>query len=220
MNCFNAASLNRCVAAFSALLVSFIVADRGCTAEDVPWDVAAAGEARIAVPKGWRRLDNPTRHMLAMWQGDGKGVPLLEDAGSPLQIGLTVERFPASESSLKEIVNGLVTDASSNPRLELVGEPSTETVTLSDGREAMLLTAEFIKERRRRSLQMKLVAKGADSTVWTASGYLVGGKQSKWPTAESGLAKWLRAHVLSLSLDREKFNPAPLESAYKERDEP
>ena len=66
-----------------------------------------------------------------------------------------------------------------------------ETIKLSDGTEAMLLKVEFIKDGNRRSLQMKLVAKDTDSNAWIVSGHLVGGKESKWPTADSSLAKWL-----------------------------
>lgn len=195
------------------LLISSIygVSPARAIADDVPWDVAAVGEARIAVPEDWTPLDNFPRHMPAYWQGGG-----FDETKSPLQIGMTLEKFPMSGSSLNKIMDGLVANAKSNPRLEMIGEPSIEKVTLSDAREAMLLTAEFIKEGHRRSLQMKLVTKGADSTVWIASGFLVGSKESRWPSAESRLAQWVRAHVLTFTLDPQRVDSDALRSAYKE----
>lgn len=99
----------------------------------------------------------------------------------------------------------------------MVGKESIETIKLSDGSEAAFLKAEFIKEGTRRSLQMKLVVKDADSNAWIVTGFLAGGKESKWPTAESSLAKWLAAHVTSFSLDEKQFDAEKVKAAYKDR---
>ena len=77
------------------------------------------------------------------------------------------------------------------------------------------MTAEFVKEGRRRSLQMKLVVKDNQGTAWIVSSHLVGGLGSKWPKPGSKYAKWLRAHVTSLSLDPEKFDPEHVDAAHK-----
>ncbi len=150
--------------------------------------------------------------------GDGIGVPALDETKAPLQIGLTVERFPSAKEPIQDIMDSLIQQAKKAPRLELVGTESAEAINLSDGTEALFLTAEFIKEGRRRSLHMKMVVKDADSTAWIVSGHLVGGKESKWPTPESDLAKWLRAHLTSLSWEEKKFDEAKLRAAYKDRD--
>lgn len=190
-------------------------ADKG---DEAPWEVVSVGPGRIAVPKGWRSFDKIRPNMPLYRQGDGIGLPALDETKSPLQIGLTVEKFPGSKESIKEIMRGLVEGARKAPRLDLVGKESVETIKLSDGTEAMLLKAEFIKEGGRRSLQMKLVAKDTDSNVWIASGQLVGGKESRWPTAGSSLAKWLEAHLTSFSLDAKKFDAEKVKTAYKNRD--
>src|SRR5262249_16415480 len=130
----------------------------------------------------------------------------------------TVEKFPRTKESVKEITSGLVEQAKKAPSLELVGKESVETIKLSDGTPGMLLTAEFLKGGSRRSLQMKLAVKDTGGNAWTVTGYLVGGKDSKWPTAGSALAKWLRAHLTSFSLDEKKFDAGNLKTAYKERD--
>jgi hypothetical protein len=190
-------------------------ADKG---DERPWEVVSFSHVRIAVPRGWRSFDGIKPHMPLYRQGDGIGVPALDETNAPLQIGLTVEKFPNTKESVDEIVSGLAENAKKVPRLELVGKESVETIELSDGTEAMLLKMEFIKERRRRSLQLKLVAKDTDSNAWIVSGHLVGGKESTWPTADSSLAKWLQTHLTSFSLDEEKFDTEKVEAAYNDRD--
>ncbi|MGH9814142.1 MAG: hypothetical protein ACRD4T_13500 [Candidatus Acidiferrales bacterium] len=198
-----------------------ITAPPACPADkggESPWEVVAVGPGRLAVPRGWRSIDRIKPTMPVYRQGDGLGVPALDETQAPLQIGLAVEMFPGSKESVKAIMSGLIAGARKAPRLELVGKVSVETVKLSDGTEAMLLKAEFIKEGSRRSLQMKLVAKDADSNAWIVSGHLVGGKESKWPTAKSSLARWLEVHLTSLSLDEKKFDPERVKAAYQDRD--
>ena len=185
---------------------------------EAPWELVAVGPGIIAVPRGWRNFDNIQPGMVLYRSGDGIGVPALDETKAPLQIGLTVEKFPGAKGPIQNIMNRLIQRAQRAPRLELVGKESVESIELSDGTEALLLTAEFIKEGRRRSLQIKLVVKDTDSTAWIVSGHLVGAKESKWPTPESGLAKWLRAHLTSLNWDQRKFDEAKLRAAYKNRD--
>lgn len=151
-------------------------------------------------------------------QGDGIGVPGVDETGAPLQIGLTVEKFPAAEESTETIAKELARIATKNPQLKIVGKESVEPVKLSDQTAATLLTAEFIKEGSRRSLQMKLVAKDSKGQLWIATGFLVGGEESKWPTPKSKLGMWLRAHLVSLTLTGKDVDQKNLETAYRERD--
>ena len=187
-------------------------------AAEVPWELVPVGPGKIAVPKGWRSFDSIQPRMILYRSGDGIGVPALDETKALLQIGLTVETFPGANGPIKNIMDSLVQQAKKAPRLELVGKESVENIRLSDGSEALLLTAEFIKEGYRRSLQMKMVVKDAASTAWIVSGHLVGGKESKWATPKSGLAKWLRAHLTSLSWEEKKFDEAKLWAAYMDRD--
>jgi hypothetical protein len=204
-----------------SLAVVAIVAASARPAEkedETPWEVVPVGSARVAMPRGWRSMDKIKPTMPVYRQGDGVGVPALDETKSPLQIGMTVEKFPGTRESVEQIMRGLVEGAKKAPRLELVGKESVQSIKLADGTEAKLLKAEFIKEGSRRSLQMKLVAKDADSNALIVSAHLVGGKDSKWPTPDSRLAKWLEAHVTSFSLDEKKFDAAKVKAAYQERD--
>ncbi len=172
----------------------------------------------MAVPKGWRSLDGIKRTMPVYRQGDGMGVSEVDETGEPLQIGLTLERFPADDVSTETIAKELAKGASKNPRLQMVGKEVVEAVKLSDQTEATLVTTEFIKEGSRRSLQMKLIAKDASGQIWIVSGFLVGGKESQWPAPKSKLGVWLRAHLVSLTLTGKEVDAKGLEAAYRARD--
>jgi len=162
-------------------------------------------------------MDGIKRTMPILRQGDGIGVPASDETGAPLQIGLSVEKFPPAEQSTETIATELARGATKNPQLEMVGKESVEAVKLFDQTEATLVTTEFIKQGNRRSLQMKLIAKDAGGQIWIVSGFLVGGKESKWPTATSKLAIWLRAHLVSLTLTNKDVDQKSLETAYRNR---
>jgi hypothetical protein len=151
-------------------------------------------------------------------QGDGLGVPAVDETGAPLQIGLTVEKFPPAEESTETIAKELARSATKNPQLKMVGNESVEAVKLSDQTAATLVTTEFIKGGDRRSLQMKLIGKDGKGQIWIVSGFMVGGKESKWPTPKSKLGVWLRAHLVSLTLTGKDIDQKNLEAAYRERD--
>lgn len=201
-------------ALFAAFVLIMAVASGFAEPPDNGWDVVVAGNVKMAVPKGWRKMDGILPRMVVYRQGDGIGVPAVDETGSPLQIGLIVEKFPVAEESVAEIVDGLIKLAKKAPRLEMVGKEIIEDVKLADGSAGKLLTTEFIKEGTRRSLQMKLVVKDGAGGVWIASSQLVGGKESKWPNPGSKYGKWLKAHLFSFSLDPQKFNEEPIRMAY------
>ncbi len=202
--------------AYVLLLTGEVYADE---TKEKSWDVVPVDSARIAVPKGWRNLDKIGGQRSVLFRsGDGKGVPIFDETGAPLQTGMSIDKLPESKQSLKELLDALVKEAKNAPRLELVGKESVETIKLSDGTEAMFLTVEFIKEKHRRSLYMKLVVNDAQSNSWVITGHLVGGKESKVPTADSKLAKWLRAHLTSFTFDQTKFDEKKVQEAYRDRD--
>jgi hypothetical protein len=187
-------------------------------ADEMKWEAVAVGSGKMAVPAGWRSFENIKPGMVLFRQGDGIGVPILDDTRSPLQIGLSVEKIEKSKETVKEVVDGLITAAKKAPRLELIGKETVKDIKLSDGAEAQLLTTQFLKEKRRLSLQMKLVVKDTDANVWIVTGFMVGGKDSRRPTEESDLAGWLRAHMTSLTLDPKKFDEEKINKAYRDRE--
>jgi hypothetical protein len=179
-----------------------------------PWEVISFEGGAIAVPRGWREFPSLGRMVLHR-QGDGVGVPALDENREPLQTGLTVEKFPNTKESPKEGVQGLLRQLKRNRGLQLVGKEAVEPLKLSDGTEAMLLTVELLKGKDRRSLYMKMAVNDKDGNGWIITGYLVAGKASKIPSPDSELAKWLRAHVTSFCLDKAKLNEDNLKKAQR-----
>jgi len=195
------------------LLFALLVAG-SLAAADAPYEVVAFSGGSIAVPKEWRSLPVP----IGLFRvGDGIGVPAVDETGEPLQIGMSVQKFGVAKESLQEMASTLSDAAKNAPNLEPAGKEIVEPIKLADGTNALLLTFEFIKEGSRRSLQMKLVTKDAGNVVWIASAHLVGGKNSGWPKPGSSLAKWLAAHLTSLTFDAKKFDAAKVEAAYADR---
>jgi len=156
----------------------------------------------LVIPPGWRNItDLAFGNRKLYLNGDGIGPPAIDETGAPLQIGMTVEMWANTTDSLEKGLEDLISNAKRNRRLEFVGEAKVDSYRLTDGTNAALLTMGFIKEGRRRSLQMKLLAKDSDSNGWIVSAFLVGGKDSTIPTADSTVAKLLRAHVTSFCFD-------------------
>lgn len=182
---------------------------------DHPWEIVTAGTLALAVPKGWRSFDGIQPAIVIYRQGDGIGVPLFDETEAPVQIGLTVERFPVSQKSLEVIAAETAKGAERDPRLKRVKKDQSESITLTDQTIGVFTTSEFIKSSVRRSLQMKLFMKTADGSVWVVSGYIVGGKDSSWPAPGSSLGVWLRAHMVSVTLTGKEIDGPALESAYR-----
>ena len=202
---------------FVCYLVGVIVGSAAGAAEGKKaWEKVSGEGFAIAVPAGWRTFDMGGR-MVLFRQGDGIGVPLVDETGAPIQIGLTVEKFAGTTDTIEEGAKKLAQNARNNPRLKLIGEEKIEPVKLADGTDAMLVTTRFIKEGTRGSLQLKMVVKDQASNGWVVSAFLVSGKESKVPVEDSPLAKWLRAHVVSFCFDGAKMDEGAMKKAYEER---
>jgi len=146
----------------------------------------------LSVPKGWRSHRFPNSPNLELYiTGDGKGIPIIDEHGSPLQIGMMVERFTKKET-LDEGVEDLVEAAKQSPLLALATGPIVENTQLSDKTPAKLVVTQFRKPPARRSLQLKLCLKDGDAHSWVISGWIVAGEKSALPTLQSDLAKRLR----------------------------
>jgi hypothetical protein len=162
-------------------------------------------------------LDGLTPRILVFRQGDGIGIPAHDDTGQPLQAGLVLEQLTDAKGSLSEVAAGVIAGARKDARLKPLADSTVEPVKLSDATDAVLLTSVFLKEGNRRSVQLKVIARGPDSRTWMVSGYLVGGKDSRWCTPGSNMANWLRAHLLSLRLAPGNLDEKALREAYRRK---
>lgn len=177
------------------------------------WAVYRDKEFTLIVPSGWR--DQKMPGIVLYLQGDGIGVPLVDETGDPIQIGLTIERYVNQKGTALEGARQNAAAAKRNPRLEPVKDPSVEEIKLSDGTPAAYLSVEFIKEGSRRSLQQKVFAKDANSTGWVAIGWIVCGKDSELLEKVPQLPRLLRAHIESLCFDPQKVSEDAVRKAYQ-----
>jgi hypothetical protein len=161
----------------------------------------------VAIPADWN-LRSDMQPTMPVYAGGSR--PTVDENGSPLQIGLTVEHWPDVKKPLDERRQIQVDAVAHAKALVPVGEPIIQEVTLDDGTPALLMIHEFHKERGRHSLQIKLLANAPDGSAWCASGFLVGGLKSKVPTPTSDQAKWLVAYVRSFCFDRAKLDQSKL----------
>jgi len=185
--------------------------------EKQAWEVVKGEGFGIVAPAGWRNFEAGGRYVLFR-QGDGIGVPMVDENGAPVQVGLTVEKYSGQRGTVEEGIKSLAANARRNPRLVVVGEDVVEKVKLDDGTDAMLLITRFVKDGTRGSLQMKMLAKDQAGNGWVVSAFVVAGKESKLPVAESGVGQWLRAHVASFCLDAAKVDAGKLKGAYEKRE--
>ncbi len=197
-------------------LASFVSAQQAPRSSD-PWQVVRVGPGSIAVPRDWRILDGLRPRTLVFRQGDGIGIPLLDDTGQPLQAGVVVEEHFSAKKNLREIADEILAGAQADSRLKPLADPRVDALKLTDSTEALFMSSMFLKEGQRRSLQLKLIARSADSRLWLVSAFLVGGKDSRWCTVDSELGRWLGAHVLSLTLTPAALDEGRLREAYRRR---
>jgi hypothetical protein len=154
----------------------------------------------LVAPKEWRSLElgfSLTRKLYL--SGDGKGVSIFDEHGSPLQVGIMVEQF-LTRNSLDEFIASLVNAAKQSDSLKLDVEPTVEDIQLSNETPAKLLTTQFLKPTARRSLQFKLCLKDRDANSWVVSAWIVAGEKSELPVPDSDLAKRLRSLLETFSL--------------------
>ena len=155
-------------------------------------------EYTLKVPSKWKKLRFGGNFSLFL-RGDGIQLPAT-DEGSPLQAGLTVERYENIKESAVEGAKQLGEAAKQAPRFKPLGEPSISKITLPDGSEAALLSIQGTKAGNRSSLQMKLLVKAKGNVGFVVSAFLVGGKDSKIAVPSSKEAKALIKCLKSVTL--------------------
>ena len=170
------------------------------------FEVHTSNDFNMIIPIGWREMPFTAGAIVFFLNGDGLGFPAIDDTGSPLQVGMTVEKFPNLTNTLDEWGKNLANGYKADPRLELKKRKIENNITLSDGLKASLLLFEFIKSNSRQSLQMKLFSKDQYSNGWVVSAWLVGGKGSKIPRIDSENRKFLEVFLKSFCLDKSKLD--------------
>lgn len=155
-------------------------------------------EFTLKVPSEWRKQELGGKFSLFL-QGDGIQLPAT-DEGSPLQAGLTVERYENIKESAVDGAKKLGEASKQAPRFKPLVEPTISQIKLSDGSDAALLTVQGIKDGVRSSLQIKLLVKAKGDVGFVVSAFLVGGEKSKIAVSTSSEAKSLIECLKSIAL--------------------
>src|SRR5215471_1631186 len=112
----------------SVLLVLMLASLASSQDKPIPTlEVFTNNDFSISVPAGWRQMTFGGRFALYL-NGDGIQLPA-SDNGSPLQAGLSVERFDNIKGSPLDGAKSLAKAASENPQLNLIKPPAVEEVT-------------------------------------------------------------------------------------------
>jgi hypothetical protein len=161
-----------------------------------------ADEFAMVIPQGWRRmgaLETGGRRLYL--SGAGIAAAEKDETGTALHILVTIERAPQTTVPLAAQARELVKEIRSNSRLQLVGEAQFDTVSLSDGTAALLVTMEVIRMGCRRSLEMKLLTQDSSSSTWVATGIVNGSIDSIKPAPGGMLGEMVRGHLTTLCFD-------------------
>jgi predicted HTH transcriptional regulator len=185
--------------------------------EEKPWEIVTGEGFAIAVPRDWQNLDKFSPRVLVYRQGDGIVVPATDEDEKPIEIGITVEKVK-TERSLEEGARSIVAAAREDSSLEIAARPTFEPIKLADGNDAILVIMEAAKGPERRALYFKMLTKTDQGTAFIAGSFLIAGKNSKIPTIESSLAKWLRAQVTAFVRDPAKLSVEKVKAAYQEKE--
>lgn len=175
----------------------------------------------IAAPADWGLFTKARPPMLLYLVGDGRaGVPFMDGTLSALKAGLTVERFPAGEGSLKQFADKDVKQLDNAKRFKITRTPEFEDVTLDDGTAARLMKVEFVRpdNRGRHSIHRKVYCLDAQGRRLVATGFLTCSRPGAPFVRAIGMPEFLEAHLKSLVLDAAKLDPAKLEPAYERLD--
>lgn len=161
-----------------------------------------ADEFAMMIPRGWRRMGElETGGRMLYLNGGGIAAAKTDETGTVLHIIVTIERSPKTTIPLAARAKEVVKDIRSNSRLQLVGEAKIDSVSLSDGTAALLVTMEVIRMGCRRTLEMRLLTQDNASSHWVATGIVNGSIDSIKPAPGGMLGEMVRGHLTSLCFD-------------------
>jgi tetratricopeptide (TPR) repeat protein len=149
--------------------------------------------------------------------GDGSsGVPLLDGNIEPVKVGLLIERFPAKGETLKARVDRELTQLKSSERFMILGEPEIAELVLTDGAKAQKSTVEFVREENGRlSVQAKVYVLDRENRHVIATGFITCSPASRKFVHDTGLTKFVAAHLESLVLDPKRLDLKKLATVYE-----
>ncbi|MBN2056794.1 hypothetical protein JW905_17835 [bacterium] len=174
------------------------------------WEAYHGDGFSIVIPSGWRKMPSD----ILFLNGDGIGGPIMDETGSPLQIGFMIEFLGQMEGTLRQAAGQILESLEANHQFK-VEKKEVQEIRLSDGTEGILLITRFIKDEPRRSLYLKLLTKDHKGNGWIANAWIVAGRTSAFATAHSEPARRLRLHLASFCFDDAKLDISAIDQHYK-----
>ncbi|MGH7176761.1 MAG: hypothetical protein ACREJC_05215, partial [Tepidisphaeraceae bacterium] len=188
---------------------------RATTQLSPTWELITGDGYAIGAPAGMQPVANLPPGAVMLRQIQSVSLPGWVNIDAPIQIILGIESFPQVRQTPEEGAASLSRAARSNVRAEFIGTDRSEAVKLSDGSSAQLLTIEFI-ERHRRTIQMKLFARGADGGGWVVTAFVVGHETNPLMTKDSMIVAWVANCMQSLCFNRARFDGELLDSSARQ----
>ncbi len=185
-----------------------------------PWTVHRGDGWALAAPSDWRVWGGPgplRPPMVAHLTGDGRApLPRIDGLLAPLQVGLSVDLYPAGGPTPEEMVASIKDSAKGardrKPRTPL---PLVATeVELADGGKAWSMLIEMDKMPNRLAVYGRLISATPAGRTIVVSSWVVGGEASSQFFEASGINAFVDAHMRSLVFDPEKLDVEAVRKAY------
>jgi hypothetical protein len=171
------------------------------------WNLLRTEQFAIGIPQKWSNLP-PRPNMVLFIAKQG----IKDETRQPLDVGLSIERLSKPADSLDEEAKKLIQRYSEEKSVQLDGKPTAEHLKLSDGSDSVLVSLS-IHANGRRTYMQKLLVSGKEHR-WVISGYITAGEKSILPKSDSDMARKIRAHLQTFTLDPNKIDQNPLNRAY------
>ena len=179
----------------------------------------------LAVPKDWPQQQLPGITGAA-FVGDGVAAPAKDEKGDTIQVDMSVNRYDITKDPPDVTAKQDQLKTTKQVRMPMpgLGQPqhqekvissSLEKLKLSDGTPAAFTRILMVKSGPRRSLQLKLFAKDKSSHGVVVSAWITTGMKTQFIDKRKDLERLLKAHMLTLCFDEEKFDTAALAKLYE-----
>jgi len=171
------------------------------------WNLLRTEQFGMGIPQKWNTLP-PRANMVLFIAKQG----IMDETRKPLDVGLSIERLTKPANSLDEEAKKLIQRYTQEKSVQVEGQPASEHIKLSDGTDSVLVSLSILANERRTFMQ-KLLVNGPQNR-WVVSGYIIGGEKSILPKSDSDMARKIRAHLQTFTLDPNKIDQDPLNRAY------
>jgi hypothetical protein len=171
------------------------------------WNLLRTEQFGMAIPQNWSNL--PPRANMVMFIAK-QGIK--DETRQPLEVGMSIERLTKATDTIDQEAKKLIERYSAEKAMTIEGKPTTEHVKLADGQDAVIVSLTILMNNRQTYMQKLLAASPAYR--WVISAYVTAGDKSIMTRPDSDMARKLRAHLLTFTLDPNKLDQEPLTRAY------